>query len=86
MHNKALDAATDFHIQGAKERAALSRTTMSNHDTFVVHSFKPVSGCVVVFMVSTRKACCKAAMILQTPRTPPLKLLFLALQLVYYAI
>ena len=56
MHRKVLDAAKDFHIQGANERAVLSRMTTSNHDTFVVHSFKPVSGYVVVFMVPTRKS------------------------------
>ena len=81
MHKKALDAAKDPHIQGAKECAALSRTTTSNHDTFAVHSLKPVSDYVVVFIVSTCKAYCRAAMMLQMPRTPPLKLLILARQL-----
>ena len=54
MHERALDAAKGFPIQGAKEPAALSRTTTSNHDDFVVYSFKSVSGCVVVLLVSTR--------------------------------
>ena len=87
MHKKTLDATKDFHILGAKERAALSRTTTSNHDTSVVHSLKPVSDYAVVFMVSTCKACCKAAMMMiQTPQIPPLKLLFLARQLAFYMV